>query len=107
MRRIKIAVLDTGLDMNDEEIKGFCKFDENLQIQKLNKCIDDFNGHGTFVCKTIIDLCENIEIYPIKIFNELGRTSSLNVILALQKILYSQNLNFFIIFNTLLGIFLL
>ncbi len=90
MRRIKIAVLDTGLDMNDEEIKGFCKFDENLQIQKLNKCIDDFNGHGTFVCKTIIDLCENIEIYPIKIFNELGRTSSLNVILALQKILYSQ-----------------
>ncbi|MCU5874019.1 S8/S53 family peptidase [Clostridioides difficile] len=90
MNNVKVAVLDTGIDMEDNEIKKFCKLDKNLQIQSINECIDDLNGHGTFVSKTIINICKNIDIYPIKIFNKFGRTNSLNAILVLRKILNSE-----------------
>ncbi|HDN2457480.1 TPA: S8/S53 family peptidase, partial [Clostridioides difficile] len=73
MRKVKIAVVDTGIDIDDEELKNFYHIDERFQ---LNNDLDvrDSNGHGTLVSKTIIDICKDVELYPIKIFDELGKT---------------------------------
>ena len=39
---------------------------------------------------TINSICSNIEIYPIKLFNDEGRGSSLNLLNVLKKLLYSD-----------------
>lgn len=93
MNSIKIAVLDTGLDIEDSEIKKFCTFNKSLQLEMPNinmQYMSDLNGHGTLVAKTIVNVCNNVEILPVKIFNESGRTNSYNTILALEKILNSD-----------------
>lgn len=93
MNNIKIAVLDTGLDMEDNEIKEFCTFNKDIQLEIPNintQYMSDSNGHGTLVSKTIVNVCNNVEIFPVKIFNKSGRTSSDNTIVALNKILYSD-----------------
>lgn len=90
IRKIKVAVIDTGVDVNDDEIKDNIIFDRNLQIDDFEtkyKNIDDFNGHGTFCAKTILYTCKDVLIYPIKIFNEYGKTNSSNLVKVLEKIL--------------------
>ncbi|MEG2984849.1 MAG: S8 family serine peptidase, partial [Peptostreptococcaceae bacterium] len=49
--------------------------------------IYDLQGHGTLCAKTIIEICQNVEIYPIKIFDEDGRTNSLNLVKALKNLI--------------------
>ncbi|EGT4230015.1 S8 family peptidase [Clostridioides difficile] len=89
MRKVKIAVVDTGIDIDDEELKNFYHIDERFQ---LNNDLDvrDSNGHGTLVSKTIIDICKDVELYPIKIFDELGKTYSLNIVIVLKKLINSD-----------------
>lgn len=90
MRKIKVAIIDTGIDIYDEEIKDIVIFDRNLQVDDFEikyKNIEDLNGHGTFCAKTIFYICKDVLIYPIKIFDEFGKTSSLNLLKSLEKIL--------------------
>lgn len=93
MTKVKVAIIDTGLDLHDKEICKFVKFDRNLQINKFEdeyKNIEDLNGHGTLCAKTILSICKDFEIYPIKVFDDYGKTSSLKLIEVLKKLLNSD-----------------
>ena len=93
MENVKIAIIDTGIDLSDNTINKFIHFNRDIQIDKFEleyKSIDDINGHGTLCAKTIIKLCSNVDIYPIKIFDYKGQTSSLKLIDVLNKLLLTD-----------------
>lgn len=95
MKNIKIAVIDTGIDINDNSIKQHIKFDKSIQLEQIFKYEDlhDIHGHGTYCAKTILEICNdtsNIEIYPVKIFDNRGITSNENLVKALERILDSN-----------------
>ncbi|MCC0663129.1 S8 family serine peptidase [Clostridioides sp. ZZV15-6597] len=91
MNKVKIAVLDTGLDINDDDMNGNYVYDSNFQLEDLGgREINDINGHGTFVSKTILNISKNVQIYPINIFNDSGKTSSLNLLNTLSKLTMSD-----------------
>lgn len=92
-KKIKIAVIDTGVDMYDKEISNNLKFDRKLQVEHFEekyKNIDDVNGHGTLCSKTILSICKDTLIYPVKIFDDCGKTSSWNLVEALERILHTD-----------------
>ncbi|MDY4129017.1 S8 family serine peptidase [Peptostreptococcus porci] len=80
--KIKVAVIDTGIDITDKDLNGRYKILEEIQVND----IKDINGHGTNVCKTIDMLSNSVEIYPINIFESTGRTSSSKLLLALEQL---------------------
>ncbi|MDK2587389.1 S8 family serine peptidase [Romboutsia sedimentorum] len=95
MENIKIAVIDTGIDINDNDIKKNIKFDKSIQLKNISEYedLDDIHGHGTYCAKTILEICgdiSNIEIYPVKIFDNRGTTSNENLVKALENILDSD-----------------
>ncbi|AWH76407.1 S8 family serine peptidase [Clostridioides difficile] len=95
MEKIKVAVVDTGIDVNDDSIKKYIKFNKNIQLEEVveYKDLDDTHGHGTLCSKTILSVCRNtdrIEIYPIKIFNQGGCTSGERLLEALERNLDSD-----------------
>lgn len=92
MKKIKIAIMDTGIDIYDTKLDKFFKIDYNFQILDIKSIsdINDLQGHGTLCAKTIIEICPNVEIFPIKIFNNEGGTSSLNLVNALKKLIGSD-----------------
>lgn len=92
MEKVKIAIIDTGIDIYDSSLKEYIKYNNDIQItdDNINININDLQGHGTLCAKTIIHICKNVEIYPIKIFDEEGRTSSLNLIKSLNNLVSSD-----------------
>lgn len=95
MKNIKIAVIDTGIDINDNDVKKNIRFDKNIQLKHISKYedLDDIHGHGTYCAKTILTICDdisNIEIYPVKIFDNRGTASNENLVKALKNILDSD-----------------
>ena len=95
MEKIKIAVVDTGIDINDDFVKKHIKFDKSIQLEEIveYKDLDDIHGHGTLCSKTILSVSKDtdrIEIYPIKIFNQGGRTSNDKLLKVLEKNLNSD-----------------
>lgn len=93
MSKLKVAIIDTGVDTQDDELKDFIKFDRNIQIDNFeNKYIniDDVNGHGTLCAKTILSMCKEIEIYPVKVFDNNGKTSSWEVVEVMENLLNSD-----------------
>lgn len=95
MKNIKIAVIDTGIDINDNDIKKYIKFDKSIQLKQISEYedLDDIHGHGTYCAKTILTICDdasNIEIYPVKIFDNRGITSNENLVKVLENILDSD-----------------
>ena len=94
MKNIKIAVIDTGIDINDNDIKNI-KFNKSIQLNQISeyKDLDDIHGHGTYCVKTILTMCDdtsNIEIYPVKLFDNRGSTSNENLVKSLGNILNSD-----------------
>lgn len=89
MKKIKIAIIDTGIDIYDSSLKIFFKYNNDFQIMNKNLISDiyDLHGHGTLCAKTIIEICQNVEIYPIKIFDKEGGTNSLNLVKALGNLI--------------------
>lgn len=95
MKKIKIAIVDTGIDVKDESIKDYIKFNKSIQLEGIKEYIelDDLHGHGTFCAKTMLSICnniDNIEIYPVKIFNEKGTSSSTSLLKSLNNVLSSD-----------------
>ncbi|CEN21869.1 S8 family serine peptidase [Paraclostridium sordellii] len=92
MKKIKVAIIDTGIDIHDSNLKKFFIYNNDFQITDKNliSSIYDLHGHGTLCAKTIIEICSNVEIYPIKIFDENGRTNSLNLVKALKNLINSD-----------------
>ncbi|MDR1773933.1 MAG: S8 family serine peptidase [Clostridioides sp.] len=90
MKNIKIAIVDTGVDIEDDLLKNKIKYNPSYQLNSFNNSIsdiNDINGHGTMCAKTIIEICNDVDIYPIKIFEDSGKTNSLNAITVFNKLL--------------------
>lgn len=85
-----VAVIDTGIYYNDIKLKNHIYFNKELQVfNKINTIYDlqDLNGHGTMCALTIFNECKNINIYPIKVYDESGEGKVVDVIKALQNLI--------------------
>jgi len=74
---IKIAVLDTGADVNHPWIKDNIKGTYNA----INKTRDvkDGNNHGTHVAGTIVEAAPEVELYIIKVLSDRGSGSVVDI----------------------------
>lgn len=78
-KKIKVAVIDTGIDINHKYLKdvisGGISFecDEKYIFTSDNYC--DYNGHGTACASTIKNEFRDIEIFTVKIMDEYGKTN--------------------------------
>lgn len=87
----KVAVIDSGVDKHNREImqhviQGYSfqmNAEENKIVERDN--FDDVFGHGTNCIDCILQLAEQAQFYPIKIVNQLGKTTSHLLIAALKK----------------------
>lgn len=64
--RLRVAILDTGIDMNHHEIFG----DERIKELKSWTGIpadEDTSGHGTHIASTILSLTSNVDVFIAKI----------------------------------------
>lgn len=90
---IKVAILDSGIDINHPDLKknikgGFNAFDSN------NTYADDsVNGHGTHVAGIIAAVDNNIgvtgvapysDIYPIKVLSAYGTSDVDTIVKGLE-----------------------
>ena len=92
MNQLKIALIDSGVDIEDENIFGEYIIDTKLQLGK--ESIDDEQGHGTFVLKSMRSCLgeniKNVQIYPIKIFDDKYYTNLEKLLYVLEKLLYTD-----------------
>lgn len=87
--RVKVVVIDSGIDINNMELKGKIShrlgliIDENGKIKKVEnpKCR---NIHGTIIASCINHMWNNIELIDINILNENLMTNGETLIEALK-----------------------
>lgn len=89
LNRIKIAILDTGIDLENDWIAyraGRIRCWPDNQ-----KCIDR-NGHGTHVAYLILRIAPHVQIYVVKVTaaNDLGTVD----IPKIAEVMELSNLNF-------------
>lgn len=67
---VKIAVLDTGIDLNHPDVQACTeniKAKYNCLNERANSTVHDLDGHGTFVTSLLLDYAPDAEIYVMKI----------------------------------------
>jgi subtilisin len=74
---IKVAVLDTGCDVNHVWIKDNVRGTYNA-INK-SKNVADGNGHGTHCCGTVVECCPEVELYVVKVLSDGGSGSVVDI----------------------------
>ena len=96
MENVKIAIIDSGIDIKNKYImryvigkKSFLLSDDLSEIIEGSEIYDD-EGHGTACAYTILRRNENVEIMPIKIIDELGRTNSKCLLKALEFLVHTD-----------------
>lgn len=69
LSRVKVAILDTGIDSDhelifgrDDSIKGKGNF-----YNESHGNVKDLNGHGTFAASLILDYARDVDLYILKI----------------------------------------
>ena len=78
-RQIKVAVIDTGVDINNELLKGHL-------VEGLSSDMTDTNGHGTLMAEIIAsNTNENVKILPISAFDENGKGTVGSTYYAIKK----------------------
>lgn len=98
-RSVRIAVIDTGADLEHPDLKGQLDLVNCYNFADNNKNVRDYDGHGTHVAGTIGAATNNstgvagviweVEILPIKVFRSGGFATSWDVALG---ILYGSGL---------------
>lgn len=92
MNKLKIAIVDSGIDVDDENIMNEYIIDTRFQLEK--NFIDDEQGHGTFVLKSMCNCLgknkEKVLIYPIKIFDDRYYTDIEKLLCVLEKLIYTD-----------------
>lgn len=77
---IKVAILDTGIDLDHPDLEGNIK--GNVNLIKPNKSGDDDKGHGTHVAGIVaaldndigvIGIGPDISLYAVKVLDKKGR----------------------------------
>jgi len=89
---LSVAIIDTGVDFFDEEVKRMKfvmkttrPFDDNSFYN-----LSDINGHGTIAIKQLNELLlkkDDVCVIPINIYGEKGIVSSTKMVEVLDKIL--------------------
>ncbi len=74
---IKVAVLDTGCDINHPWVKANVKGTYNA----INKTRDvtDRHGHGTHCIGTVVESAPEVEIYVVKVLSDSGSGSVVDI----------------------------
>lgn len=70
MGHVKIAVLDTGIDLNHPDVQAYAeniKAKYNCLNERASSTVHDLDGHGTFVTSLLLDFAPDAEIYVIKV----------------------------------------
>ncbi|TYQ12844.1 UNVERIFIED_CONTAM: subtilisin family serine protease [Acetivibrio alkalicellulosi] len=93
-RDVRIAVLDTGIDHNHQNLRNIV--DTSLGASYVGGNTMDVRGHGTHVAGTIASygsvsgVADNITLIPVKVLGDNGRGTSYAV---QQGILYASSIN--------------
>lgn len=91
MGRIKVAIVDTGINARHPYFEGYIKEiyeyrkdgGKVVRVNRLDICNDE-NGHGTMCTSTILSENKNIDIYSFKMMDEegIGNLQGLEAILS-------------------------
>lgn len=68
---VKIAVMDSGIDVGNYEIKGY--FDTTGD-DEIPRYFEDLSGHGTSVAGIIHNIAEDAQIYSVKVLDAENKT---------------------------------
>lgn len=97
-RRVKVAIVDSGVDMKDEYITQSCEEGMSITINdnivEIKKNFNDQNGHGTYVANLIRMLNKDVSFSIVKILNKDNKCTMRSLISALE---YLKNSNVHII----------
>lgn len=79
-KEIKVAILDTGIDLENPLFEGrIINLNKNLSTTGDNTSIKDDNGHGTDMATIIANNSnKNVKLIPIKIANSEGKATILD-----------------------------
>ena len=91
MNKIKVAIVDTGIDLKHDFLKnsissgyGFVwESHKALRVEDFS----DINGHGTACASIILNECSNVEFIVVKAMNDKGRTNLCVIEEALQSLI--------------------
>jgi subtilisin family serine protease len=70
-KRIKVGVLDTGVDLTHPEFREYIKneqLDVGIDLVYKGQRMTDSDGHGTHVCHTLLKTAPYAKVYPIRFF---------------------------------------
>lgn len=94
MDKIKIALLDSGIDITSSYFKKYLYRGTNINFTSTKYCVNnnfnDDNGHGSLCASVILKECNKVELYIIKIINKFGITSLGVLEYALERLLYED-----------------
>jgi hypothetical protein len=81
---IKVAILDTGVDLAHPELSERLKSGQihaGLDLIDRGHQITDADGHGTHVCHTLLKTAPYVRVFPIRVFKgrEADESSPLRV----------------------------
>lgn len=94
MKQIKVAVIDSGIDLDVLNVNDKKKIDEGFLVQenskgsiKIKRCLpSDMNGHGTACAVMINRLAPKAKIVPISVLDANGRCSPKQLVAALNLV---------------------
>lgn len=101
-RLIKVAVLDTGVDMNHSRFKEWRRtgqLDAGLDLISRDQPITDTDGHGTHTCHVLLKTAPNIKLYPIRVFKAREAETSTPSLVAEVCVRTGLKSSFLIIFE--------
>jgi hypothetical protein len=70
---VKVAVLDTGVDLTNPKLQKLQRdglLDDGIDLVDGGKMITDRDGHGTHVCHTLHQTAPWAKLYPIRVFRK-------------------------------------
>jgi len=79
-KEIRVGILDTGVGPHH-----FLNGNIKKKIDLTGEGENDLNGHGTHVAGIVVEICPGVEIYSIKVLNEDGRGTWVEVIEGIMK----------------------
>jgi len=97
---IKVGVIDTGIDLDHEDLRDRVKSYKNF-TSKYEKDVEDTNGHGTHVAGTIcanrngigvVGAAPKCDLYVAKAFGEGGHAKTEAIIKSFEWLI-SENVN--------------
>jgi Subtilase family len=84
---VKIAALDTGIDLNHPCFETFIQsgqLDCGLDLINEGEPIIDLDGHGTHVCHLLFKTAPYAKVYPIRVFK--NRTADKHTPSLIKKV---------------------